>query len=443
MINKVLAWPIKEGINISFRNKNYNLVYPEKIWKSYPNKNVLIRNLTPLATLSLPLMLNIKKVYYNAPKPFFQKQFKKLLLKDLPSSTYDNKQDAIKLAKKFLEIKYEFEQTKLKERNMKYNKPQKPRAIIPLSFGKDSLLSLAVSREIGLNPVSIYIDDTISPTENKLKLAQGKKLAKEFKQKHYVVINNIEKLNDFETWNKPETSFNYSHMATGFCFIALPFVYYHNAKYIILGNEQDMNFSFRSIQNTLTWPAYDQTSEWQQEQDKMIKKLTANKTGVTSVIRPLTNIAIVKILYSRYPNLAKYEVSCDCLDVSKEKRWCHTCNKCARLFLFMKAFGINTKKIGLRNMFKKKHKKLYCLFNGKEVDRYEKSQEAREQQLLAFLLAYRQKARGYLIELFKKKFFKEALAKEQELRKKYFKLWPAQMPRELKEVLSIYREELF
>lgn len=443
MQNQILTKTTPSGIKISFRNHSYELKYPREIWKSYSNKEILINNYVPLATISLPLMLNLKKIHYNTSKPEFQRKFQQLILRDLPSSTQDNKQDAIKLTKKFLEIKYQFEDKR--DNDFKQNKiinklnQSSHKAINPLSLGKDSLLTLAISREIGLNPISIYINDAISPTENKLKLI----LAKKLKQKHYVVTNTIEKLNDFETWDKPETNFNYSHMITGFCFIALPFIHHFSSKYIILGNEQDMNFSFKSWQGKEAWPAYDQTSKWQQEQDKMIKKLTANKATVTSIIRPLTNIAIVKILHKRYPKIAKYEVSCDCLNVSNEKRWCHECNKCARLFLFMKAFGIDPKSVGLRKMFGKKYKKLYCLFNGREVDRYEKNLESREQQLLAFLLAYRNKARGYLIELFKKKFLREALTREQELRKKYFRIWPAQLPQELKaKVLSIYREEL-
>ena len=439
------AKPTKEGISIQFRNKNYKLKYPQKIWKNYFDKQNLIKNYVPLATISLPLMLNLKKIHYNIPESEFQNKYKELLLKDLPSSTFDNKQDAVKLTQKFRKIKFIFEKKEEKIKSGKKKlKNTKHRAIIPLSFGKDSLLTLSLAREIGLNPVSIYINDTITPKENKQKLILGKKFAKQFNQKHYMIENKIERLNDFDTWDKPETNFNYSHMITGFCLISLPFVQYYNSRYIILGNEQDMNFSFTGSQNLRAWPAYDQTSIWQEEQNKIIQKLTNNKTQVTSIIRPLTNIAIIKILYSRYPEKARYEFSCDCLNISLRRRWCHECNKCARHFLFMKAFGINTKKmIGLDGLFQKKHKKLYSLFDGKEVDRYEQNIESKEQQLLAFLLASRQKARGYLIDYFKKNYMKEALAKENELRKKYFSLWPAKIPKELKnKVLSIYREEL-
>ncbi len=445
MKNILQAKSISDGIQINFRNKKYQLKYPRKIWQNYSNKQELMQNYIPLATISLPLMLNLKKIHYNLPKSEFQDNYKDLFLKDLPSSTFDNKQNAVKLTQKFNQIKFIF---KKRAEEIKYNKKQskntKHKAIIPLSLGKDSLLTFSVAREIGLNPISIYVNDTITPKENNKKIEFGKKFAKEFRQKHYFIENTIEKLNDFETWNKPETNFNYSHMITGFSFIALPFVQNFGSRYIIMGNEQDMNFSFVGSQGLRAWPAYDQTEMWQEEQNKIIKKLTNNKTQVTSIIRPLTNIAIFKILYGRYSEKAKYEFSCDCLNASFRRRWCHDCSKCARHFLFMKAFGVNAKKmVGLSGLFQKQYKKFYSLFDGKEVDRYEQNIESKEQQLLAFLLAMRNKSKGHLIEFFKKNYLKEALAQEDNLRKKYFSLWPAKIPRELKnDVLSIYREEL-
>ncbi len=111
----------------------------------------------------------------------------------------------------------------------------------------------------------------------------------------------------------------------------------------------------------------------------------------------------------------------------------------------MKANGIDTKLVGLRsNLLNKRHKELYCLFDGKEKDCYEKSKEARDEQVLAFYLAYKNKEGGYLIDLFKKKFLKEAKSREDYLFKKFFSLHKSvTMPKKIKrEVFSIFREEL-
>jgi len=446
MKSEIISKPVKSGINVRFKNKSYNLIYPKKIWKAYPFKHLLTSNYIPLATISLPLLLNLGKIHYNYPAPIFYERYKELMEKDLPSSTYDyTHQNATKMIKKFLQIKFNFK-GKQQKKEIKHKIKQiksKHHAIIPLSLGKDSLLTLAVSQEIGLNPASVYINDTVSPKENRLKLVFGKKLSKEFKLKHYVVTNNIEKINDFDTWKKPETSINYSHMITGFCFLALPFVNFFNSKYIILGNQQDMNFTFKDKEGYLIYPAFDQHKYWTNIQNKMLNAFTEHEVHITSVIQPLTNIAIIKILHKRYPKIAKYQISCDCINTSRDKRWCNKCNKCARLALFMKAFGINTKKLGLRNLFDKKNKHLYALFSGKGVDRYEKSIEAKEQQLLGFLLASRLGERGYLIDFFKKHYLEEAELNEERLRKKYFGIWESTLPKEIKQdVCSIYKEEM-
>jgi hypothetical protein len=181
------------------------------------------------------------------------------------------------------------------------------------------------------------------------------------------------------------------------------------------------------------------------EQDRLVKTMTSGKTSIMSVIEPLTNIAIIRVLHKRYGEFGKYEVSCDCLDASTEKRWCQNCSKCARLSLFMKANNVSVKNIGFkRNLLEKRYKKLYCLFRGKETDVYEKSEEARDEQLLAFYMAYRNDVKGYLIDLFKKTFLEEAKKREDELIKMFFSIYESDsMPEKIKQSVDrIYNEEL-
>jgi hypothetical protein len=53
------------------------------------------------------------------------------------------------------------------------------------------------------------------------------------------------------------------------------------------------------------------------------------------------------------------------------------------------------------------------------ISSYEKAPEAKEQQLLAFYMAYRNGVKGYLIDKFKKKFLKEAKSREDELYRRF------------------------
>ncbi|MBN1157038.1 hypothetical protein JXA85_05445, partial [Candidatus Woesearchaeota archaeon] len=364
-----------------------------------------------------------------------------VVIKSIPHATEDYNESTDSVVKRFKRIEYFFYDNKVKSPRYRENLSEK--AVIPFSCGKDSLLTLAVSNETGLNPAAVYINDTVSPSENRIKLEHTKKVCKEHNIPLVQIRNEVEQLNDFETWGKNETCLGYTHMLTGFSFISLPLMHFYNARYFIPGNEQDMNFSYVNKDGVKTYPSYDQTTIWMKKQDSMINKMIGGK--VISLIEPLTNPAIVKILNSRYPDFAKYEVSCDCLDASDEKRWCHNCSKCARLSLLMLAFGFDIGNVGLkRKLLDKKHKKLYTLFDGNEVDCYEKSIESKEEQLLAFYMAYRNKTKGYLIDLFKERFLDTAKEKEDYLYKKFFKIYKSKTMTEKieKKFISIYREEL-
>jgi len=433
------------GLTLKLKDKNFSLIYPREIWQHFPRevKDVLVDNLVHLLTINLPLIAGINKLRYNTSTPLFKTFFHTVVINSLPHAVEDYDIITENIIKQFLNIEYQFKDTKVKM--CSYRPDVEEKAVVLLSCGKDSLLGLAVCNEIGLEPVSVYVNDTVSPKENKIKMNFGKKISEEFGLKFFVVKNEIEKLNDFDFWKKDESCIGYSHMVSGFSLIALPFTNHFKYRYIILGNQQDMNFVFCNKDGFLTYPSFDQTSTWMKQQNIIMKIMTSGRIEITSVIEPLTNIAIIRVLHKRYKEFGKYQVSCDCLDWNGEERWCHECPKCARLSIMMKASGINTKLVGLKsNLLSKKHKELYCLFDGKERDCYEKSKEARDEQLLAFYLAYRNKEGGDLIDLFKKKFLEEAKSREDYLFKKFFSVHRSvTMPKRIKsKVTSIFKEEL-
>ena len=123
---------------------------------------------------------------------------------------------------------------------------------------------------------------------------------------------------------------------------------------------------------------------------------------------------------------------------------CHACNKCARLSIFILAHGFDVKSIGLRGMLSRRFKNYYTLFGmNPMIDRYEKSPEARDQQLLAFYMAYKNGTKGQLMDLFKRNFLSEAVTREDELRKKFFKIYKTDLPNTLQKKLhTILKEEL-
>ena len=111
----------------------------------------------------------------------------------------------------------------------------------------------------------------------------------------------------------------------------------------------------------------------------------------------------------------------------------------------MKAIGKDPKAIGInKNMFDRKYFKHHVIFNPSAKERYDKVKDNDAELKFAYYLAYKNGAKGYMINLFKKEFLKEIKADEDMLYKRYFKIANASLiPKKIKKkVLSIYKEEI-
>jgi hypothetical protein len=182
------------------------------------------------------------------------------------------------------------------------------------------------------------------------------------------------------------------------------------------------------------------------QSNTMLQNLTNGGVQAISLVQPLHEMAVTKILYQRYPHLAKYQMSCHCNNEgAKNTRWCGACSKCARCFIFMKALGFDPATVGLREMLTLKDKNHYSIFNqGKEMCAYDSVGVGRDEQLLAFHLAAKRGVQGELMELFLKEFGEETEKREEELKNEFFKVQrPENIPLSLwRKLKPIYEEEL-
>jgi len=384
-------------------------------------KPFMMDNAAHLFTINAPLVSGIRRVSYNTARPLFKPLFDRMVLKGIPHSVDDYAESTDEVIRQFLSTEYVFDSPVEKMPPAKSVKRPRSRAVVAFSSGKDSLLSLALARELGLDPVAVYVNDTVSPSENSFKLARIRSLGRETDVPFVVVRNELERLNDFETWSMPETCVGYTHMMTGFCFVSLPVAHARGAGFIVLGNQRNMEFGYVNKDGYATYPSYDQTQAWMRTQREMVELMSAGSASVTSLIAPLTNIAIMRILHNRYPEFAKHQVSCDSLNASDEPRWCHECSKCARLSIMMLSTGASPKSVGMRkSMLGKGSERFYAVFGGSGVDCYEQSRQSVDEQKFAFYLAYRNGARGYLIDRFRRRFLDEVRSREDELHRMFF-----------------------
>jgi hypothetical protein len=152
----------------------------------------------------------------------------------------------------------------------------------------------------------------------------------------------------------------------------------------------------------------------------------------------------MKVLFSRYPDLLKYMMSCS-PETGSASRWCGTCPMCAKSYLYTRAVAGDPAAIGFAtDMFQAEKRELYPLFAKNITRPYERPAAVRDEQLLAFLLAERNGATGELVEEFTKRYRDEATGREGELRKKFFGIHDApNLPESFSgDVLKILTEEL-
>ncbi|OGM01637.1 hypothetical protein A3K72_03685 [Candidatus Woesearchaeota archaeon RBG_13_36_6] len=448
---KIRCQETRKGVSIKVHKKVYKLEFPEEVWKDYPEnlKVVFVENYAYLKSLHLPKMLNNgDKIDLNTSSPLFKNLIYNAVLRHIPFCSDVDGVSTAKNIKDFMSLSFEFGNQK--PTYPFYNKQLDEKAVVPFSFGKDSLLTFGIADELGLEPTAVMSLDNDCPLENKYKKPVSRRFEKDLKTKVWKIKNNTGKMHLYKYWNVPKTEWGYGHLITEFCFNMLPFVHYLDARHIIFGNENSCNNHYINSEGFKSYPVYDQSSEWMLEMSKMTKAITNNQVGVFSFIEPLNELAIIKVLHERYPQLGKYQMSCfpDDSDHGKEHYWCGHCSKCARMFIFLKAHNIDPEKVGFNvNMLNEEYIHKYSLFGiGKNNSSlgWDVSGLGRDEQLYAFYLAYKNGAKGEVITRFKECFLKEAVAREDELNKRYLGINEFRtIPRKFqKSVLSIYKEAL-
>ncbi len=319
------------------------------------------------------------------------------------------------------------------------------RMVLAMSFGKDSLLTYGVTRELGLDIKLIYVREMegIYAREEEFK----SQIIDEFTKNEHVTLevlmdNTDEMFVDIPGDRVIEDVENANGMLA-FALQLMPFAYHYRARYILFGNEA--NFSdFFLLQDERVYPSFDQSIVYAQKENEVLAAITKGSTQVASLVESIYNIGEMAVLVNRYPDLIRYLMSCSPQEGDPD-RWCYRCPMCAKAFLYLTAVGGNPQDMGFhQDFFEAQYAALYPLFNTDIKRAYEKPPAVRDEQLFAFLLAYRRGRTGELIDMFKELYLTEALEREVELREKFLGIHPSPtIPEALQEkIAALYRSEL-
>ncbi len=333
---------------------HYFLIYPPQVWEDFPAKENLAENFIYARSAPLSAATD-KKIIYHFSAPWSRKITDHGILKDLPRISFVNKITVKDLLAKYQNRKFKFEKLIKGHYILPRRKTNSKKAVLALSFGKDSLLSYGLAKEIGLDLEIAYVNEMEKQysAENEYK----RKIIENFCRDEKVTIDFVEDNADEVFYNSDlgikVKEFDNANGMLAFALEILPFAYYHQAKYLILGNEKNYD-EFWLHQKTRAYPSFDQTSLYTADINKYFKKITRDNFEVISLVEPLYNLAEVKILYHRYPKLLKYLMSC-LVEENADDKWCYACPMCASIFLFSLAVGGNPQKIGFKkNLFLKK-----------------------------------------------------------------------------------------
>lgn len=437
-----------DGFIVKINNSSIRIRYPKTIWHNTPKilKTIISQNIAFSATYELPyLFSSIKRMLYRMPVPLCEAYLYKALSFQLPATAMMQQDQVLRktsnLIKRLFNVDFVF--TNKKSDIPPYNRKSMGKyAVMPFTFGKDSLLTFAVASELGIKVFPVYVSEPYEPYDQLVKTLLASPFRREFHIKLSIFNNSLGLLREATGW------FGWEIQLTQYTLMLLPYVYCKQASYLLFSNEQSCNATTVDEEGFKCNPVFEQSHAWLLQNSLMASLVGGNSLSIGSFLEPIHDLAIMKILHFRYPEIAKYQSSCDLVEKPESGgRWCEKCTKCGRIYIFLLTLGINPKIVGFKHdLLQLKYKSLYVVFNTGNIKEYGYDQMGvgNDEQIFAFYLAHLRGVKGGLMKTYLQKYLVYAKKNEKRMRKTYFSLHSTKtIPSVFKsKVLKIYRQEL-
>ena len=362
--------------------------YPRTVWEAFPARQALVDELAYVSTLVTAVLLRHDTVRYTTPRPRFLDTYHTGFARAVPNVAEYTADDPDRVLKRFQALQREFGKPRQAPLLPKLSGWNARRVVLPLSFGKDSLLSLATLLKLGFEVFPVSIDERVQPAFHKLRLEREGWLREDFNLECARVENEIQLLSDYEILGGP-CSFMYQvQLYFIHLFAMLPFCVYHRAPVYIISSEfpntllqqhKNGHFRFHRVMQSLFGIA---------ALSKLAGAFSLGQIRAHNLIGGLGDLSIHYLLHRHFPSLARYRISCN-YELTRHRPWCHACPRCAHAYLFFLALGADP----LGNGFKKRllgesSRQWFATFK-KDLhakDRYR--QFYRDEEHWAFLKAY-------------------------------------------------------
>lgn len=411
------------AISGAWQAASCELRFPEKVWRSFPAKNRLINELSYILTLVTPLILKHPTVWYTTPVPRFFDLYNDCFERAIPNLVeFIPVERANDILRRFRATGRHFSEKRRMENMKRLSEWDKNRVVLPFSFGKDSLLSLATLRRLGYDVILVNIDERVLPRGKKIRETLKKKMAKDLGLSCHTVTNEIQLLSDYQVLERPETRLHQVHIYFVYLFAMIPFCTYYRAPTVVFSNEYHHSLNHVHKEGYLLANKVMQSLEVTRKLKRLAEDFSGGQISAVNLIGSLGNFAIHRILHEAFPDFGKYRITCH-MEVSDYKRWCHDCPNCAQAFIHFLAMGLDPFLMGFEvSMLSEDKKTLFSLFKKTVHDSDDYHSFIRDEEALAFLMAYRHGAKGPLMDRFEKEFLFRIERNETKLRKRVFKL---------------------
>ena len=439
----VQARLLPDGFIVIVNSKNYFVHYPKHIWEAFPDvwRLPFAEFCTFMATIHLTFSEKLD-ITYSFPPPLAAPFFNYGLILSLPENLLDF--DGLKTSDYVKRVMNSFYRTSFVGNPRPLPtidfKPHPKTAFLPFTFGKDSLLTYAVCRELGIKPIPLFFLEPSNVYENEIKQKLIKEFAKEFDEE---VLTFATPLAGFKQtrglW------WGWDIFLTQYTLYLIPFLYYFKPAYFFWSNEFNCNEIVSNDEGFLVNGLFEQSAQWMHILNIGLR-LFGITTELGSILEPLTELSILWILHSRYSHLARYQTSCLNDDpLSKTKRWCGRCYECARVYISLLGLGVDPKNISLEtDMLSKRKRKLFYVFEENKNDLHSRFKFTKNEKLFAFYLAYQKGVRGGLMSEFISKYLIKTENEKGTSFKEYLSPHPSRtIPEDYKQVVyALYKKQL-
>lgn len=412
------------GFTVILGDTLHPVYYPSSVWKAFPQALRL-----PFAQF-IAFMTTVhwvfgkgNKITYKFPAPLGEPLFYYGLFLSMPENLNDfqnslKTSDYLKFVfNSFFKTSFTGHASVITQTPYKSHK----KALVPFTFGKDSLLTFALCKELGIIPIPFFFIEKHKTYENDHRYRLIKKFKKEYKTDVVLFEVPLQELKQ-----RSGLWWGWDIFLSQYTFFLVPFLHYFQASFLFWSNEYDRSITQPDKEGFMVAPTFDQTSRWLQVLDRGIKLFGCN-AHVGSLLEPLTELSVHFVLHHRYSKLGNYQTSCNHEEVqAKTNRWCGHCYTCAEDYIFLKALGIDPSRVDYSDdMLKNSKRRWHYLFNkDKRASGQGNIDFFRNEHIFGLYLSYQRGIRGGLMDDFQKSYLAFARKNITLLEKTYLTRYP-------------------